>query len=120
MNSLLGIIHFEMFLISALLLNLTPGADTMYIISRSISQGKKAGIYSALGITSGAVVHTILASLGLSVILMESVLIFNIIKIIGAVYLLYLGFKMLVSKQAQHEEQSPLKSMSNQKIYLQG
>lgn len=115
-----GIIHFEVFLISALLLNLTPGNDTMYIISRSVTQGKRAGIYSALGITSGAVVHTILASLGLTVILMKSVLLFTIIKIIGALYLIYLGVNLLINKKTNHEEQIASKYMSNKKIYLQG
>lgn len=121
MIELLGIIHFEVFLISAILLNLTPGADTMYIIGRSVSQGKKAGIYSALGITSGAVVHTILASFGLSVILMKSVLVFNMIKIIGAVYLVYLGFNLLFQKNKNKEDQQrTLKNISNHKIFLQG
>jgi RhtB (resistance to homoserine/threonine) family protein len=115
-----GINHFEIFLLSAILLNLTPGVDTMYIISRSVSQGKKAGIFSALGINSGSVVHTILASLGLSVILMQSVVLFNVIKIVGAVYLVYLGVNMLLSKKKDFEEQADLKKMSNRRIFLQG
>ena len=76
-----GIINFEVFLIAAILLNLTPGTDTMYIVSRNNSQGRTAGIYSALGISAGVVVHTFLAAFGLSVILMQSIFLFNVIKL---------------------------------------
>lgn len=116
---MLGIINFEVFLVAAILLNLTPGTDTMYIVSRSISQGRTAGIYSALGITAGVVIHTFLAAFGLSVILMQSALLFNLIKIIGAIYLAYLGIKMLLSKNNTTEQQS-LPKQSNKKIFLQG
>ena len=82
-----GINNFEVFLVTAVLLNLTPGTDTMYIVSRSVSQGRTAGIYSALGISSGIIVHTLLAAFGLSVILTQSTFLFNAIKIAGAIYL---------------------------------
>jgi RhtB (resistance to homoserine/threonine) family protein len=117
--SLYGIINFEVFLVTAILLNLTPGTDTMYIVSRSISQGRAAGIYSALGISAGVVVHTLLAAFGLSVILMQSAFLFNLIKIIGAIYLAYLGFKMLITKKTINE-QKDLPKQSNKKIFLQG
>lgn len=90
-----GIIHFETFLIAGILLNLTPGNDTIFILTKSIGQGKKAGIVSALGIATGSVVHTCLAAFGLSVIIAKSLLLFNIIKFAGAAYLLYMGYKML-------------------------
>ena len=115
-----GVVHFEVFLLSALLLNLTPGTDTMYIISRSVSQGKKAGIYSSLGITAGSIFHTLFAAFGLSIILMKSVLLFNIIKFIGAIYLVYLGITMLFAKKSSFRESDTLKKISNQKIFLQG
>ena len=92
------IIHFETFLITVIILNLTPGNDTIFILSRSIAQGKKAGIISALGIGSGSVVHTILAALGLSIIITKSIILFNIIKYVGAFYLIYIGYKMLTDK----------------------
>src|SRR5574342_836001 len=114
-----GIINFEVFLIAAILLNLTPGTDTMYIVSRSISQGRTAGIYSALGISAGIVVHTFLAAFGLSVILLQSAFLFNLIKIAGAIYLAYLGIKMILSKNETKEQQS-LPKQSNKKIFLQG
>ncbi|WP_415813470.1 LysE family translocator [Mesobacillus thioparans] len=114
-----GISHFEVFLMTAILLNLTPGTDTMYIVSRSISQGRTAGMYSALGITSGVVVHTLLAAFGLSVILTQSALLFNAIKIAGAIYLAYLGVKMIMDKSNGNEQKS-LPIHSNRKIFFQG
>jgi len=116
-----GITNFEAFIFAGIILNLTPGADTMYILGRSISQGKKAGTLSALGIATGALVHCLFAALGLSVILAKSALAFEIVKYAGAVYLIYLGIKMLMSKTAENFE---LKNNNGQvnykKIYLSG
>jgi len=114
-----GVINFEVFLFTAILLNITPGTDTMYIVSRSISQGRTAGIYSALGISAGIVVHTFLAAFGLSVILMQSAFLFNAIKIAGAIYLAYLGIKMIISKNDQKKEES-LPKQSHKKVFMQG
>src|SRR4051812_46970427 len=113
------IINFQVFLVTAILLNLTPGTDTLYIISRSISQGRMAGVYSALGISAGIIVHTLLAAFGLSVVLMQSAFLFNVIKIIGAIYLAYLGMNMLLAKKTV-SEQTSLPKQSNKKIFLQG
>ena len=93
-----GIIHFETFLLTGILLNITPGNDTIFILSKSIGQGKKAGIVSALGIGTGSIVHTILAALGLSLIIAKSILLFNIIKYAGAAYIIYIGVKMFLDK----------------------
>lgn len=93
-----GIIHFTTFLMTGILLNLTPGNDTIFILSKSIGQGKKAGIMSALGIGTGSIIHTVLAALGLSIIIAKSILLFNIIKYAGAAYLLYVSYKMLTDK----------------------
>ncbi|MDN3654964.1 LysE family translocator [Ferruginibacter paludis] len=93
-----GIVHFTTFLMTGILLNLTPGNDTIFILTKSIGQGKKAGIMSALGIGTGSIIHTLLAALGLSVIIAKSILLFNIIKYAGAAYLLYIGYKMLTDR----------------------
>ncbi|KIO77164.1 homoserine lactone transporter [Pedobacter lusitanus] len=93
-----GIIHFETFLLASILLNLTPGNDTIFILSKSMGQGKMAGIVSALGIGTGSIIHTVLAAFGLSVIIARSLLLFNIIKYAGAVYILYIGYKMLTNQ----------------------
>ena len=95
---MVGIIHYEMFLIASIILNITPGSDTIYVLSRSIAQGRMTGIYSVLGTSAGCVIHTVLAALGLSVILSQSALVFMMVKIAGAVYLGYLGVTMLLAK----------------------
>jgi len=115
-----GIVNFEVFLVTAVLLNLTPGTDTMYIISRSVSQGTKAGLFSALGITSGTIVHTLLAAFGLSIILANSVFLFNTIKIVGAIYLAYLGYKMLIERKGLPAQLENVQVMSYNKIFVQG
>ena len=95
-----GIHDFPLFLTSGLLLNLTPGPDTAYILGRSIAQGRAAGLASAFGITIGSIFHTSAAALGLSAILATSVVAFGAIKLIGGAYLIFLGIKMLLERQS--------------------
>ncbi|MEJ9151965.1 LysE family translocator [Bacillus smithii] len=115
-----GITGYGIYLLTSLLLNVTPGTDTMYIISRSTSQGRKAGYYSVLGISTGAFIHTLLAAFGLSIILAKSIVLFTAIKLIGAAYLIYLGIRMLRQKSPLNFESSALQNMELKKIYMQG
>ena len=123
-----GIENYLGFIAAAILLNLTPGSDSMYIITRSMAQGRTAGFYSVLGITSGILVHTLLASLGLSVLLANSPTAFMIVKYIGASYLCYLGFKMLTSKNSnsianslsKDQHVTSQKEVDSWQIYKQG
>ncbi len=120
-----GIENYWGFIAAGILLNIIPGSDSMYIITRSISQGQRAGIYSVLGIISGILIHTLLAALGLTVLLANSPTAFTLVKYIGASYLCYLGFKMLTSKQdalltASLTENRLTKVLDYQKIYKQG
>lgn len=115
-----GIVNFSVFIITGIILNLTPGADTMYILGNSMSNGKKAGIMSALGISTGCIVHTILAALGLSVILAKSALAFNIIKYLGAAYLVYLGIRSFMSKSSLLIYNGDNEKNSFKNIYFQG
>jgi RhtB (resistance to homoserine/threonine) family protein len=113
-----GIIHFSTFLIAGILLNLTPGNDTIFILTKSIGQGKKAGIMSALGIGTGSIIHTLLAAFGLSVIIAKSILLFTIIKYAGAAYLLYIGYKMLTDRSQLNTNVSIKNGQANYvKIY---
>ena len=89
-----GVRNLPLFILSGFLLNITPGPDTFYILGRSIAQGRRAGVLSALGISCGCVVHTLAAALGLSVILSTSAGAFVALKLIGAAYLVYLGVRM--------------------------
>ena len=97
----------------------TPGPDLIYVLTKGISIGKKAGIISATGVTLGIFVHTIFAALGLSVILKTSALAFMIVKIIGAGYLIYLGIKTLVSKDKLNLNNKDQQT-SARKIFTQG
>ena len=94
---MLGTHDIWLFILSGLLLNITPGQDTLYIVGRSSAQGARAGAVAALGIGSGALVHICAAALGLSAILAASATLFNPLKITGAVYLLYVGIGLIRS-----------------------
>ncbi len=115
---MVGLQHYETFLLAAILLNITPGNDTIYILSRTIAQGRKAGIMSVLGIGTGSLVHTFFAAIGLSVIIAQSPVLFNIIKYAGAVYLFYIGVSMILSKSSVINLLTP-KNEKYHKIYLQ-
>ncbi|WP_137791955.1 LysE family translocator, partial [Bacillus sp. E(2018)] len=89
------------------------------IIGRSMSQGRKAGVYSVLGIITGSLVHTLFVAFGLSLILVKSVFLFNTIKIIGVIYLVYLGIRMILDK-SNLSFQAATDSLNIRKIYIQG
>ncbi|TAK45966.1 MAG: LysE family translocator [Betaproteobacteria bacterium] len=84
-----------LFIASGLLLNATPGPDTLYIVGRSSTQGWRAGATAALGIGTGTLVHILAAALGLSAILAASATAFTVVKIAGAAYLVYVGISLL-------------------------
>jgi len=93
-----GTQNLLLFVTTGILLNLTPGQDTFYILGRSIAQGRRAGVLSVLGITSGSLVHTCAAAFGLSAILAASATAFLVVKIAGAAYLTFLGLRMLLQR----------------------
>lgn len=76
-----------------------PGPATLYIVTRSLDQGKQAGLASVLGISVGAMVHFVAAGLGLSAVLMTSAMAFSVVKYAGALYLIYLGIQKLRSRE---------------------
>jgi len=117
---MLGITNLPGFIAAGILLNLTPGADTMYILGRSIAQGRKAGIYSALGIVSGVFVHISFAALGLSLIVAKSALAFSLIKYAGAAYLAYLGVQLLVKRSDAPLNADVRGNKSLSKLYMAG
>lgn len=92
-----GIENILVFITTGVLLNLYPGPDNLYILGRSVSQGRAAGIVAALGISAGSVVHTLLGAFGLSALLATSAHGFFIVKILGCCYLLYQGASMLLA-----------------------
>ncbi|RQZ15610.1 LysE family translocator [Burkholderia sp. Bp9031] len=97
---MLGITHFGFFVLAVFLLNVTPGPDTAYIVGRSVAQGRGAGLMSALGISTGCCVHALACAFGLTALLAASAAAFTVIKLVGAAYLIYLGVRMILVKQA--------------------
>jgi threonine/homoserine/homoserine lactone efflux protein len=94
-----GTLHLLTFLIAAIALNLVPGQDTLYIIGRSLSQGRRAGIISVLGIGSGCLVHITAAAIGLYSVLALWPPAFNLIADVGALYLVWLGIMVWVNRK---------------------
>jgi threonine/homoserine/homoserine lactone efflux protein len=96
-----GIINLPLFLLSSLLIVMAPGPDFVYVTTRGIAEGSKAGVLSAFGISTGLLIHTMFAAFGLSAIIQSSVLAYMIIKYLGAGYLIFLGIKALLNKNQQ-------------------
>ncbi|MCB2146351.1 MAG: LysE family translocator [Deltaproteobacteria bacterium] len=118
---MLGIHDFPLFVLSCILLNITPGQDTMYIIGRSVAQGRQAGIMSVWGIMTGVLVHTLLAALGLSLILATSSLAFSIIKYAGAGYLVWMGIGFIMNRKDRSAlPDAPSSAPDPWKIFQQG
>jgi threonine/homoserine/homoserine lactone efflux protein len=109
-----------LFFVTSLLLNLTPGNDMLYVASRSISQGIKAGIASAAGIFVGCFVHISAAVFGLSILITRSAYLFQLVKYIGAGYLVYLGIKALLTKPTVYTSPEKPAKANSLKLFKQG
>ena len=100
------------FTLASLSLTISPGPDILYVISKSIVQGKKAAILTSLGLTSGLVIHTFLIAFGLSIIISESEYILNSIKIIGVFYFIYLIIKVIQNRKTDDETKKDLHNIN--------
>ena len=109
---------FLTFLIAAFALNIAPGPDMLYVIGRSVGQGRKAGIVSSLGVFVGCWVHILAAAFGIAALLRSSPVAFNAVRYAGAAYLIYLGIKMLAQKTDLSSQQ--LKAKRIGVIFRQG
>lgn len=89
-----------LFIAAALVLLLTPGPAVLYIVARSIEQGRRAGLVSMLGVHVGTLVHVAAAAVGLSAVLAASATAFTIVKYVGAAYLVYLGVRRIVDRRS--------------------
>jgi threonine/homoserine/homoserine lactone efflux protein len=94
------------FILAALGLLVVPGPAVMYIITRSVAQGRKAGLASVLGIEMASLCHSVAAAFGLSAVLLASALAFRVVKYAGAAYLVYLGIKALLAKDVSASAQA--------------
>ena len=109
----------SLFITAALILVFTPGPNTLYIIARSVQQGRMAGIVSSLGVQVGGLFHIAAATLGVSALLMSSALAFSVVKYVGAAYLIYLGVKTLLTREKVAEAETvEVKSLS--RAFYQG
>lgn len=107
------------FISAAVLLTLMPGPDILFVITQSITRGKKAGITFAGGLCTGLIVHVTTVSLGVSVILLSSPIAFSLLKIAGATYLLYLGIKAFIARKVNHFNLQDSTAVSG-KLYRKG
>ncbi len=116
-----GIHDLALFMVSGLLLNIMPGPDSLLVMLRSGSQGWRAGSVATLGIGTGVMVHVLAAALGLSALLSASAELFALIKLAGAIYLIYLGFSLLRQQATGAMERgATLPALSYGQIYRQG
>ena len=105
------------FVLAAVALLITPGPAVLYIVARSVEQGRWAGLVSALGVHVGTLVHVAAAALGLSALLVSSALAFDIVKYLGALYLIYLGVRRLLTSAAASSAAAP---RSLRRLFTQG
>jgi RhtB (resistance to homoserine/threonine) family protein len=121
---MLGIHDLWLFVVSALLVNLSPGPDSAYIVGRSLQLGWRAGMMAALGISCGCLVHVFGTAIGLSALLMASSVAFTVIKWVGAAYLCYIGITMLLSRQKHSDAEdvaaAPRPARSLRQVFWQG
>jgi threonine/homoserine/homoserine lactone efflux protein len=101
-------------------LALTPGPDVIYITTRGMAQGRKAALLSTLGICLGYLLYTMLAALGLSALLQSSALAFDVVRYAGAIYLVYLGIRSLLSKHGGPLTPHVVKPLPARHILQQG
>jgi threonine/homoserine/homoserine lactone efflux protein len=120
-----GTQNLGLFIVTALVLNATPGVDLLLTLARTLQGGVRAGLAVVLGISSGCIVHSLAGALGLAALLAASALAFTIIKWVGAAYLLWLAFGMLRAALRRSGDETPLVAASAppaewRKIFLQG
>lgn len=117
---MLGIHDFWLFIVAGLLLNVTPGPDTLYVVGRGVQMGWRGGAVAALGISAGCLVHVFAAAVGLSALLAASSAAFTAVKLIGAAYLLYIGVRMLLARPPAPADTSELPTLLLRQVFWQG
>src|SRR5262249_39845851 len=99
-QSMFDIPSLTLFIAASWVLIITPGPDTLYVLTRGVAQGKQAGVISALGVTLGIFVHTLAAAFGLALVLQTSALAFLVVQYLGALYVPYLSIKTLKDRSS--------------------
>ncbi|HEX8652281.1 MAG TPA: LysE family translocator [Pyrinomonadaceae bacterium] len=111
--------HLYLFVAAALVLLLTPGPAVLYVIARSVNQGRVAGVVSVLGLEVGTLFHVGAAALGLSALLLSSALAFSVVKYLGAAYLIYLGIRKLLAREEVRQEEAGRRE-SLKRVFCEG
>jgi threonine/homoserine/homoserine lactone efflux protein len=115
-----GAASLGVFGVAAMLLLLTPGPAVLYIVTRSLEQGRVAGLVSVCGITTGTLAHVLAAALGLSALLASSTLAFALVKYAGAAFLIYIGLQRLFSRTEAPAAPLALPRRSLARLYRDG
>ena len=108
------------FAAASLLFAVVPGPAVLYIVTRSVSQGRAAGLASVLGIATGTLVHVLFAALGLSAVLMTSATAFTVVKYVGAAYLVYLGITKMLAADGRVVGKAAPRGEPLVRVYTQG
>jgi threonine/homoserine/homoserine lactone efflux protein len=111
-----------LFILSGLLLNVTPGPDTALVVARSTQMGLRGGVAASFGITGGIMVHIAAAAIGLSALLAASATAFSIIKYVGAAYLIYIGLRLMLARRTEiADDTAPQRaSVALRSVFWQG
>ena len=115
-----GIHDLTLFIISGLLLNIMPGPDSLLIMTRSATQGWRAGLATVAGIGAGTMVHVFAAAVGLSAILATSATAFTVVKYVGAAYILWMALGLLTSKKKEAASAIAVQPLPYRTIFAQG
>jgi threonine/homoserine/homoserine lactone efflux protein len=107
------------FTIAAFVLIAVPGPNMIYLVARSLSEGRRAGMLSALGIETGTLVHTAAAAVGLSALLASSATAFSVVKYAGAAYLVYLGLRALLARGGNAQRAAAARPVDGRHVYRQ-
>ncbi|MFF0862856.1 LysE family translocator [Nonomuraea sp. NPDC003560] len=114
------ITHIALFCAATLGLLVVPGPAVLYIVTRSVSQGRSAGFVSVLGVHAGSLVHIGAAALGLSALIAASATAFTVVKYVGVAYLLWLGLRKLMKRGGESEEVVELQVQSRRRLFWEG
>jgi threonine/homoserine/homoserine lactone efflux protein len=111
--------RYGFFIVAALVLLVTPGPAVVYIVTRSIDQGRRAGLMSVIGVAVGSMIHVTAAALGLSVLLASSAVAFNSVRYVGAAYLIFLGVRKFTTRE-KLSQASKTEPRGATRIFFQG
>ncbi|WP_442113367.1 LysE family translocator [Pseudomonas sp. NUPR-001] len=104
---MLDITNLWLFILSVFLLSITPGPDMAYVVGQSVANGRRAGVISAAGVALGSCTHAVASVVGLTALIAASPLMFSVVKYAGALYLMYLGLKMILGTFSKTSAATP-------------